>query len=997
MSLAKEKKLHKEMMQDLRKTCDGGRRNLEWLWNHLHPYFFVVMQEETEAMVRLAFSLEKVLHEREVIVANREKALILARLNLPGSFYESLKMLRERDISYAELTHSYASLPGSDHELEIQRYEFERKSHEEIASAGEVVISAEIRKSIASVLRLDYPLFPFKELESLLRILWLNHENHVLVSPAERIARLLWLYHQGKMHDGLYLDVENTEDLKDYRESRLLFSVGNPSQVDFLAQTMEVFNRLDVGVQRCYCFNISTGVHPYFLGSFYVRTRDGKLLERDSTLFDRLKKELYNTQILSTTEITYTNFVANRVMTGEEATLTNAFVSFCHTNLAHNQPDRFDLEGVKEAFFSHPEITLKLLQLFKVRFDPEETSRREESYRREIEETRRLIEGYNTGHQYLDEIRRTVFRTCLLFIQGTLKTNFFVPDKHCLAFRIDPAYLDELGPTFTSDLPGGKPFRITFFFGRHGAGYHVGFSDIARGGWRTVICRSRDDFITAANTLFREVFVLAHTQHLKNKDIYEGGSKMVLLLDALDLDSTELVTQRLYKLQYGMINAFFDIFVTEDGRARHPRVVDYYGEDEPIELGPDENMHDAMVEFIAGQSVKRGYLLGNGVISSKRVGINHREYGVTSTGVTKFAEIALAELDIDIYRDPFTVKFTGGPNGDVAGNCMRIMLERCPQVKILLIVDGTGAVCDPQGIDRKALQELLLRQDLDRFPPQELNPGGFILYRQERRREDLRELYKKVVRVDSGPEVQWITVDAFHRELEGLIFTVPADLFLPGGGRPETVNESNWHRFFGEDGSASVRVIVEGANSFITPKARTAIQEKGVVLLRDASANKCGVISSSYEIIANLLMSDKEFMANKAEYVRDVLEILEKRAGDEARLILARRRESGGKALYTDISDGVSREINDHYARFFDFFQAHPLLSLQPLFRDVLMAHLPRLLRKDAKCRRRIGSLPAKYRYAILAAEIATLIVYRGGWEPDLESTLRNFLKKQRL
>jgi len=30
--------------------------------------------------------------------------------------------------------------------------------------------------------------------------------------------------------------------------------------------------------------------------------------------------------------------------------------------------------------------------------------------------------------------------------------------------------------------------------------------------------------------------VLAHTQHLKNKDIYEGGSKLVLALDASELD-----------------------------------------------------------------------------------------------------------------------------------------------------------------------------------------------------------------------------------------------------------------------------------------------------------------------------------------------------------------------------------------------------------------------------------------------------------------------------
>jgi hypothetical protein len=45
-------------------------------------------------------------------------------------------------------------------------------------------------------------------------------------------------------------------------------------------------------------------------------------------------------------------------------------------------------------------------------------------------------------------------------------------------------------------------------------------------------------------------------------------------------------------------------------------------------------------------------------------------------------------------------------------------------------VDGTGAICDAEGIDRTALEQLLLRHDLDKFPSEKLNVGGFILYRQ---------------------------------------------------------------------------------------------------------------------------------------------------------------------------------------------------------------------------------------------------------------------------
>ena len=158
--------------------------------------------------------------------------------------------------------------------------------------------------------------------------------------------------------------------------------------------------------------------------------------------------------------------------------------------------------------------------------------------------------------------------------------------------------------------------------------------------------------------------MLAHTQHLKNKDIYEGGSKMVVVHDVSDLADSEAQTQSLYKLQYGFINAFLDIFVTDDnGRVDNPQIVDYYAEAEPIELGPDENMHDEMIELVAGQSLKRGYLLGSGVISSKAVGINHKQYGVTSLGVVTFAEIALADLGINIRQDAYSVKMTGGSNG----------------------------------------------------------------------------------------------------------------------------------------------------------------------------------------------------------------------------------------------------------------------------------------------------------------------------------------------
>jgi glutamate dehydrogenase len=986
--------LREEARKNLGVQYQKTSENLDWLFANMHPYFFITMKEETRAILNLAARLHDISTEKKITLTDQDGQLIVARADIPGSIYDTLKDLRERDISYAEMSHSYRPIPGLGRDLEIMRFEFARKTPEEINLAGKVNIPLRIRDTVLKMMKKLYPKFDFGEFQSVLRLLWLNNPSYLLISPPERIARVMHLYQQGKRHQGLYLDAETKSDESEQKESRILFSVGNPPHKGFLTQVSEVFQRLDIGVRRSYTLIINTGVHPYFLGTFYVLTHGGQLVEKDSELFGKLKTELYNTQILSAASRAYTHFIAERLMTGEEASLTNAFITFCHTALAHSQPDRFDATAVRDAFHVEPDITFRLIRLFQKRFEPG-VKDRERVYRKALKEARDAIDDYNTGHRYLDDVRKTIFQTALSFIHHTLKTNFFVPEKHALAFRLDPAFLSDLGPQFTSDLPQAKPFRITFFFTRHGAGYHIGFSDIARGGWRTIICRNRDEGTTNLNSLFREVFVLAHTQHLKNKDIYQGGSKLTVVLDATDLDSPLLVTQRLYKVQYGVINAFLDIFVTEKGKAKNPNIVDYYGQDEPIELGPDENMHDAMIEHIAQLSLKRGYVLGIGIMSSKRVGINHKEYGVTSRGVFKFAEIAMKQIGINVYADPFSIKFTGGPNGDVAGNCMRLVLERCPKAQIQCIVDGTAGLYDPQGVDRKELARWVLKEDLDHFNPKALHPKGFMLFRHERRQEGVRELYRKVTGSTGGLQEEWITADEFYKEMDDLLFRVPVDLFLPCGGRPETIDGANWHRLFEGNGKPGVKVITEGANSFITPKAREEIQKKGVIVLRDASANKCGVISSSYEIIANLLMSEKEFLTHKEVYVKDVLSILEKRAEEEAHLIFRRHRENAGAKLYTEISNAVSEEINRHYSTLFAFFQDRPELADQPVFQKAILGHLPAFIQGTSRFKSRIKSLPPKIKYAILASEIASAIVYRGGWEPQFESRLKAYLKEQ--
>lgn len=956
--------------------------NLAWLKASMHPYFFFCNSEDIEDVAVLAADLHLLERNRRFTLADSEKKMSIAQLGVPGALYSALRSLPERPIGYAQLHTSYACIPNTDFPLEVLEFDFNCPGDQGVTpEQDQVDIPSEVMQAIQAETTARYSDFSVGDVSLLLDLLWRNNKKYVRTSPPQRIARLLRLFAECRSLGGVFLDVEKGTGVAGVPESRVLFGVANPPDRGFLLQIFEVFRRLGLHVHRAYCLTIHEGEHPFFLATFYIAAEGGALVEKNSQLFADLRAEMYTTLLMPMTSLSYEKFIAGSITGGPDATLIRAFIGFCHSNLAHAHPDSFDLEGVSRAFHNHPELTLQLVRLFHVRFEPEEAGR-DNRYAIARLETTEMVENFTTGRRFLDQFRRTIFRCCLLFITHTLKTNFFIAEKRALAFRLDPAYLGQLDSEFTGDLPTDRPFRVTYFSSRSGSAYHIGFSDIARGGWRTIITQGRDDYVTAANTLFRETYVLAHTQHLKNKDIYEGGSKMVAVLKAEEgLDARQLHRQ-LHLLQYALISGFLDLFVTEGGKARDPRVVDYCREEEPIELGPDENMHDSMIELVAREAVRRGYILGAGIMSSKKVGINHKEYGVTSTGVIRFAEVSLATLGIDMARDPFRVIFTGGPNGDVAGNCLAILLGRCQRVQIPLILDGSAALVDPQGADHEALRAIILKDDVSAFNPQALHPGGYLLYRTITRRQGMQELFKKVIRTEGGLIEEWISNDEFYKEYNSLIFTVPADLFIPAGGRPETIDAGNWQGFFAATGEPSCRVIVEGANSFITPEARIALQKGGIILMRDASANKCGVISSSYEIIANLLLSDEEFLANKPEYVADVVKILEKRAEEEAKVIFRRHREAAGELLYTDISNAISREINDCYARLFSYFRAHPKVCEQPLYRQAILDHLPGMLTKgDSPFRDRLGRLPEKIKFAILASEIASSMVYHGNRE----------------
>lgn len=141
-------------------------------------------------------------------------------------------------------------------------------------------------------------------------------------------------------------------------------------------------------------------------------------------------------------------------------------------------------------------------------------------------------------------------------------------------------------------------------------------------------------------------------------------------------------------------------------------------------------------------------------------------------------------------------------------------------------------------------------------------------------------------------------------------------------------------------------------------------------------------------------MKDKEFLHHKAEYVKDVLKILEKRAVDESELIFQQYNQSQGKKLYTDISNEISREINELTDTIYSYLLANPEKIGKPPYTKMLLLHFPDFIRERKKFKDRVKDLPLKYRIAMVSTETATRSIYHGGFEVSFEDKVEQFVKK---
>ena len=724
--------------------------------------------------------------------------------------------------------------------------------------------------------------------------------------------------------------------LAEATESRLVVAMREPPRSGLLLQVARTVLAEDLDILRGYSDRFVLPGGDVSVISLYVG-RQGQALAADHPAWKRLRLRLRRVKWMVPTALD-----AEHGLTPEEAELAAAGCECVRQFLVGHDPHAFSSYNVTRAVRHHVPQARACLAAFDARFNPALADRHRPG---EAAETaaRAAVAAVE------DEVARRILSGLLALWRHTLRTNAYLPERFGLAFRLDPAVIEAVsGRPAAGDEQ--QPHALFFFSGPHMRGFHVRYREMARGGVRLVRTRNSAQLETEAGRLYAEAKNLALSQQFKNKDIPEGGAKAVLLLGP-GADATLALKSA--------VDGLLDLLVPGENGKSLPGVADYLGRPELVYLGPDEGITPEHIRWIVGRAGERGYGWPRTFMSSKpEGGINHKRYGVTSLGVLEFADAFLREAGIDPDTSPFTVKMTGGPAGDVAGNALLQLFARYgDRARVVAISDGHGAAYDPQGLNHGELARLVADEHhIAGFSPDRLSGDGAF-----------------VVRADTpqGAKLR----SSLHN-------TAAADLFIPAGGRPDTINDGNWQEFCDAAGRPSARVIIEGANLFLTATARQHLEAAGALIAPGPSANKAGVICSSYEILAGMAMTEAEFAASRGRYVAEVLQLLRRKCRDEAGLLLRERRLSGGRIGLVALSRDVSAEITALKDAIGQAL-AREVPTVADVTGDRLLSrlvadHCPPLV-AARYFDRLLATAPASYLHAVIAAHAASTIVYAEG------------------
>ncbi|MBL8542153.1 MAG: NAD-glutamate dehydrogenase, partial [Betaproteobacteria bacterium] len=607
-----------------------------------------------------------------------------------------------------------------------------------------------------------------------------------------------------------------------------LFHPGRPA---VLSESLPMLERMGLSVLEQRPYRITPdGAPPVWIEDLGLATRDGTEIEIDA-LRENFE-ETFGRVFAGTVENDgFNQLVLAARLGADDITVLRAYAKYLH-QIAFPLSQAF----VEATLATYPKIARMLVNLFRVRFDPERAS--EEAAASQV----RALESALDRVDNLNEDR--VLRQYLALILATLRTNHWRCDENgrrrtFLSFKFDPSQVP--------GLPEPKPMFEIFVYSPRFEGVHLRGGRVARGGLRW--SDRPEDFRT-------EILGLVKAQMVKNTVIVPVGSKGGFVLKkAPPAADREAFVKEGVACYQDYLRGLLDL--TDNlvgGRVVPPPRVHRHDADDPYLVVAADKGTATFSDYANAVSKEYGFWLADAFASGGSVGYDHKVMGITARGAWESVKRHFREMGIDTQTTDFTVAGIGDMSGDVFGNGM--LLSR--HIRLVAAFDHRHIFLDP---DPDAEASFLERERLFQLPrsswadytAQFISTGGGVYPR-------------SVKSVPLSPEVRRVLdleVESLSpNELISAILKAPVDLLYNGGIGTYVKSAQESHADVGDRANDAVRVdgrqlrckvVGEGGNLGLTQLGRVEYAMAGGRIFTDAIDNSAGVDTSDHEVNLKIL------------------------------------------------------------------------------------------------------------------------------------------------
>ncbi len=583
----------------------------------------------------------------------------------------------------------------------------------------------------------------------------------------------------------------------------------------------------------------------------------------------------------------------NHLVLAAQLTWHETAVLRAYTKYLRQTGFTFSQAYIEQAVINNAEISRSLVELFKLRFSPEN---------KELPDTTELMKKIDRA---LDEVSSLdedrILRRILEVILATIRTNYFQKNlngtfKSYISFKFNPAAI--------TDLPLPRPMYEIFVYSPRVEGIHLRGGKVARGGLRW--SDRREDFRT-------EVLGLMKAQQVKNSVIVPVGAKGGFFPKELPDGDRDAIMKEVIFCYSTFIRGLLDITDNiHDKNVVPPKNVVRYDEDDPYLVVAADKGTASFSDIANSISKEYGFWLDDAFASGGSAGYDHKKMGITARGAWESVKRHFRDINIDPVINDFTAIGIGDMSGDVFGNG----LLQSKHFKLIAAFNHIHIFLDPNPIaeisfnERKRLFNLPRSTWMD-YDPSLISTGGGV-YNRSAKSIKISPEVKEILQIEKD--------QLTPNELIRAILKAPVDLIWNGGIGTYVKATTESQIDVGDrtndairiDGNeVRARVIGEGGNLGLTQLGRVEYSLNGGTVYTDFIDNSAGVDCSDHEVNIKILLN--KIVADGEMTLEQRNKLLEYMTDEVAELVL---RDNYEQTQMLSLESSVSLETLDLFRRY---------------------------------------------------------------------------------